>query len=112
MNFFAYLNVTVKYLVAQTVKNLPAMQQRYRFNLWVRKVLCRREWLPSPVFLPGELLGQKCLVGGSPWGCKELDMAERLTLYSSQRYFFCFFFSVELLSLKIFVLSLVSGVKS
>ena len=75
MNFLAYLNVTVKYLVAQTIKNLPAMQQRYRFDPWVRKVVCRRKWLPSPVFLPGELLGQKSLGDYSPWGRKELDMA-------------------------------------
>ena len=79
MNFFAYLNVTVKYLVAETVKNLPAMQQRYRFDTWVRKVICRRKWLPSPVFLPGELLGQRSLVGYSPWGCKEVSMTEQLT---------------------------------
>ena len=33
-----------------------------------------------PVFLPGEFHGQKSLVGYSPWGHKELDMTERLTL--------------------------------
>ena len=27
---------------------------RCGFNLWVRKTLWRREWLPTPVFLPGE----------------------------------------------------------
>ena len=40
----------------------------------------RTEWLPIPVFLPGEFHGQKSLVGYSPWGCKESDAAERLTL--------------------------------
>ena len=39
----------------------------------------RRHWLPTPVFLPGEFHGQKSLAGYSPWGCKELDMTERLT---------------------------------
>ena len=34
--------------VALVVKNLPA-----RFNPWVRKIPWRREWLPTPVFLPG-----------------------------------------------------------
>ena len=34
----------------------------------------REEWLPSPVFLPGESNGQRSLVGYSPWGHKELDM--------------------------------------
>ena len=27
----------------------------------------RRVWQPTPVFLPGESHGQKCLVGYSPW---------------------------------------------
>ena len=36
----------------------------------------RREWLPAPVFLPGEVHGQRSLVGYSPWGCKESDMTE------------------------------------
>jgi len=40
----------------------------------------RREWLPTPVFLPGESLGQRSLVGYSPWGRKELNTTERLTL--------------------------------
>ena len=30
----------------------------------------------SPVFLPGESHGQRSLVGHSPWGHKESDMAE------------------------------------
>ena len=33
-----------------------------------------------PVFLPGEFHGQRNLVGYSPWGHKELDTTERLTL--------------------------------
>ena len=36
----------------------------------------RRKWQPTPVFLPGESLGQRILVGYSPWGHKELDMNE------------------------------------
>ena len=39
----------------------------------------RREWLPTPVFLPGEFHGQKSLAGCSPWGHKESDMTEQLT---------------------------------
>ena len=42
-------------LVAQLVKNLPAMQET-RFNYWVRKVAWRRNRLPTPVFMgfPGK----------------------------------------------------------
>ena len=39
----------------------------------------KREWQPTPVFLPGELRGQRSLVVYSPWGCKESDTAERPT---------------------------------
>ena len=65
----------LKTLVAQMVKNLPAMQETR-----VGKIPWRREWLPTPVFLPEESHGQRSLVGCSPWGCKESDMTERLTL--------------------------------
>ena len=51
-------------LMAQMVKNLPA---------W------RREWLPPPVFLPGESQGQRSLVGCSHGVAK--SWTEQLTLY-------------------------------
>ena len=40
----------------------------------------RREWQPAPVFLPGESQGQRSLAGYSPWGHKESDTTEWLTL--------------------------------
>ena len=43
---------------------------------WGRKIPWRREWKPTPVFLPGESHGQKNLVGCSPWSCKESDTTE------------------------------------
>ena len=48
--------------VAQTVKNLPACR-RPGFDPWVRKIPWRREWQPTPVFLPEESHGQRSLVG-------------------------------------------------
>ena len=36
--------------------------RRPSFNPWVRKIPWRREWLPTPVFLPGESQGQRSLV--------------------------------------------------
>ena len=42
--------------------------ERCRFDSWVRRIPWRREWLPTPVFLPGEFHGQKSLVDYSPWG--------------------------------------------
>jgi len=35
-----------------------------------------QEMATAPVFLPEEFQGQKSLVGYSPRGCKESDMAE------------------------------------
>ena len=49
-------------LVAQ-VKNLPEMQETW-FNPWVGKIPWRREQLPTPVFWPGELHGQRSLARG------------------------------------------------
>ena len=43
------------------------------FDPWVQKILWRREWLPTPVFLPREFNGQRSLAGYTPWGHKELD---------------------------------------
>ena len=35
------------------VKNLPPVQET-RFDPWVGKIPQKREWLPTPVFLPGK----------------------------------------------------------
>ena len=32
----------------------------------------RREWLPIPVFLPGEFRGQRSLMGPSLWGLQRV----------------------------------------
>ena len=40
----------------------------------------RRDWHPTPVFLPGESHGQRSLVGFSPWSHRESDTTERLIL--------------------------------
>ena len=66
-------------LVAQMVKNPPAMQETWIQPL-VRKIPWRSEWLLTPVFLPGESNGQKSLAGFSPWGHKKLDTTKQLTL--------------------------------
>ena len=43
---------------------------------WVEKILWRREWLPTPVFLPGEFCGWRSLVDYGPWAPKELETTE------------------------------------
>ena len=59
------------FLGGTVVKNLPANVGDARD--WVRKILWRRKWQPTPVFLPGKSHGQRSLVGYSPWGRKESD---------------------------------------
>ena len=46
------------------------------FDPWVRKIPWRREWLPTPVFLPGESHGWRSLVGCRLWGRTESDTTE------------------------------------
>ena len=46
----------------------------------------RRRWYPTPVLLPGKSHGWRSLVGFSPWGHKELDTAEQLTLSPPQKH--------------------------
>ena len=45
--------------------------RRPRFDPWVRKMPWRREWLPTPIFLPRKFRGQGGLVGYSPRGHQE-----------------------------------------
>ena len=49
-------------LEAQTVKNLPAMQETWVQSLGQEDPL-EKEWPPTPVFLPGEFHGQRSLAG-------------------------------------------------
>ena len=57
------------------VKNLMQFRKP-GFDPWVVKVPWRREWLPIPVFLPGEFHGQRSVAGYSPWDRKKSDTTE------------------------------------
>ena len=51
-------------------KGSASQYRRHRrsgFDPWVRKIPWRREWQPTPVFLPGKFHGRKSLAGFSPW---------------------------------------------
>ena len=45
--------------------------RRCGFDPWVRKIPWRREWQPTPVFLPEESYGPSSLAGYSPRDRKE-----------------------------------------
>ena len=59
--------------MARLVKN-PLQWRRPEFDPQVRKIPWRREMLPTSVFWSEEFHGLY-----NPWGCKELDMTEKLS---------------------------------
>ena len=73
-------------------KNVQTTAQLYSFHHamhdpWAGKIPWRRERLPisTPVFLSGEFHGLRSLVGYSPWGRKESETIEYLTLSFSYK---------------------------
>ena len=63
------------------VKNPPVTQESQVLS-WVGNCPWRRDWIPTPIFLPGEPHGQRSLVGCVPWGHRESDTAERLSAWA------------------------------
>ena len=53
------------------VKNLLLMQEMQVYP-WIRNIPWRRNWQPTPVFLPGKSHGQRSLAGYSSWGSKKV----------------------------------------
>ena len=79
------------------VKNLSANAgdlKRLRLDPWVRRILWRRKWQHTPVFLPGEFHGQRSLEGYSPQGRRVgrngRDLAHTLT----SKYFLYFYYNI------------------
>ena len=50
------------------------------FDPWAGKIPWRKEWLPTPVFLPGKSHGQRSLAGCIPLGSQESNVTEQLTI--------------------------------
>ena len=63
-------------------KNSPAKQETQFWSL-VRKIPWRREWQPTPVFLPAKSHGWRNLEGCSPWCRWGLERTERLHFHFS-----------------------------
>ena len=91
----------------RSMKTLPHQEEiqkwlrQSRLRLQFRRPWCKhcvgripwsRKWLPTPAFLHGESHGERSLAGYSPWGHKELDTTEKLTLHFSYQFwgFKCF----------------------
>ena len=74
---FTYIYYKIS-LVAQLVKNLPAMQKTW-IDPWVGRPLEKGMATHSSI-LASRIPYREKLGSYSPWGCKELDITERLTL--------------------------------
>ena len=59
------------FLDSSVVKNFLQCRKP-GLDLWVRKILWRRAWQPTPVFLPGKSHGQGRLAGCSPYNRKRV----------------------------------------
>ena len=59
---------------------MPLPSPRPGFGPWDRKIPWRKQWLATPVFLPGEFRGQGSLASyEQSIGHKNSDMTEQLT---------------------------------
>ena len=66
---------------SSVIQNPPANAGGCGFNSWVRMILWRRKWQPTPVFLPGKSHGQRNLEGYSPWVHEQLNSPEQSCKY-------------------------------
>ena len=68
---FIKLHLVLSFPGGSVVKNPSRRHRRYRFPSISGKIPWRRKMKPTPVFLPGEVHGQRRLEGYNPWCHKE-----------------------------------------
>ena len=82
--FSVYLQTRIfreKTSITTVLTSPSALSPQSLIGSTVRSVW-RREWQPTPLFLPGESHGHRSLVGCSPWARRELDTTERLSTHT------------------------------
>ena len=85
LNFNSFYTLHGCFPGGAVVKNFPANARdagERGFDPCVRNILWGRACQPTPVLLPGESHGQRSLTGYNPWGCKELNTIEWLSIYA------------------------------
>ena len=87
-------NNGLPWLLSGKETSCQCRRQRHGYNPWVRKIPWRREWLPTPVFLPGKSHGQRNLMGNSPCARKELDTTDQPGMHKKPKHSFFLFFIV------------------
>ena len=58
--------------------NLVKNWMREKREVLSRMIPRRRQWQPTPVFLPGKVHGPRSLAGCSPWGYKTEHVCTRV----------------------------------
>ena len=80
-NFIRTSEILGASLVAQLVR-IHLQCRRPGFDPWVGKILWKREWQPTPVFLPGESHGQKSLAAAVRGITKSQTPLKRLNTHT------------------------------
>ena len=70
--------------------NVQLTLEQHGFELY-QSTYWRRQWHPTPVFLPGESRGRRSLVGCRLWGRTELDVTEATQQQQQSTYTWIFF---------------------
>ena len=80
--FYPFCIIFNPFRVVQLLRILwqYSRHRRHGFPPWIGKILCRRKWQPTPIFLPEKSHGQKSLMVDSAWGHKLPDMTEHINL--------------------------------
>ena len=70
----------------KVMTNLDSMLKNRDITLPTKvRLVRRRQWQATPVFLPGISHRWRSLVGWSPWGCEESDTTERLHFHALEK---------------------------
>ena len=77
---YLFLLSGARFLVTSFDRTKKKKSMNLKINYIIR---WRRQWQPTPVFLPGKSHGRRSLVGCSPWGRTESDTTERLHFHFS-----------------------------
>ena len=67
---FVLLTLAILGLPRLSDKESACQCKRRGFDLWIRKIPCRRAWQPTLVFLPGKSHRQRSLASYSSWDCQ------------------------------------------
>ena len=90
--FLFYFSISISSLILLTYSNKWVSQvaqwqrlclqcRKHKFDPWVGKIPWSSKWQLTLVFLPGKFHGERSLAVCSPWGHKESDMTEQLSMH-------------------------------